>query len=125
MQINSCPLPTLGEAWHLTFPFPAPCDTSAQCPKVTGKGKDLARATNGKLWPGVSAGSRSRAGTRTGLCYESFHMQKRMSLQKRSTVMPFTGRQGAADVVGGIPPGNSCDTEQLTSRHDRALQRTE
>lgn len=56
-----------------------------------------------------------------GLCYESFHMQKRMSLQKRSTVMPFTGRQGAADVVGGIPPGNSCDTEQLTSRHDRAV----
>lgn len=58
--------------------------------------------------------------------YESFHMQKRMSRHKRSTVMPCTGRDGSdadADAGAGVtePLGNSCDTAQLTSRHALAV----
>ena len=36
--------------------------------------------------------------------------------------MPLTGLQGLVEPVGGgSPPGNSCETEQLTSRYDLAL----
>jgi len=56
--------------------------------------------------------------------YESFHMQKRMSRHRRSTVMPCTGRHGSdADAEEGAtePLGNSCDTAQLTSLHALAV----
>ena len=37
--------------------------------------------------------------------------------------MPLTGLHGPVDVVDdGSPPGNSCETEQFTSRYDLALQ---
>ena len=58
-------------------------------------------------------------------CYASFHMQKRMSCQCRSTVMPCTGCSGSDDVGEGggcvAAAGKSWETVQLTSRHARAL----
>lgn len=54
-------------------------------------------------------------------------MQNRMSLHKRSTVMPCTGLQvsSGADDECSDPLGNSCDTVQFTSRQDRALRKGE
>lgn len=59
--------------------------------------------------------------------YASFHMQKRMSRQSWSTVMPCTGRigsDGVEDTVAGCVAafGKSWETEQVTSRHARALE---
>ena len=58
--------------------------------------------------------------------YASFHMQKRISFQSWSTVIPCTGRNGVDDVgeVGGCAAaaGKSWETVQLTSRQARALR---
>lgn len=58
-------------------------------------------------------------------CYESFHMQKRISLHNRSTVIPCTGRHGSDDACDMVcePLGKSWETLQLISLHVRALRR--